>query len=76
MIKISKVLLDNLIVMTKTESNTYMESDTLSTKLELTSEELEKDLNSLLQCDRIKMIDDKIYLAEHYKDEYLSLIHI
>jgi len=71
MIKISKVLLDNLIVMTKTESNTYMESDTLSTKLELTSEELEKDLNSLLQCDRIKMIDDKIYLAEHYKDEYI-----
>jgi ATP-dependent exoDNAse (exonuclease V) alpha subunit len=70
-IKISKVLLDNLIGMTKTESSTYMESDTLLTKFELTSEELEKDLNSLLKSDRVKVFDNKIYLAEHYKYEYI-----
>lgn len=71
MIKISKVLLDNLIGMTKTESSSYIESDTLCSKLEWTPEELENDLNSLLQCDRVKVFDNKIYLAEHYKYEYI-----
>ena len=71
MIKISKVLLDNLIEMTKNDSSSYMESDTLCSKLEWTPEKLENDLNSLLQYDRVKVFDNKIYLAEHYKYEYI-----
>jgi ATP-dependent exoDNAse (exonuclease V) alpha subunit len=70
-IKISKVLLDNLIEMTKNDSSSYMESDTLCSKLEWTPEKLENDLNSLLQYDRVKVFDNKIYLAEHYKYEYI-----
>jgi len=70
-IKISKVLLEQIEKMTKTESSTFMESDTLCSKLEWTPEELENDLNSLLQCDRVKVFDNKIYLAEHYKYEYI-----
>jgi len=48
-----------------------MESDTLCSKLEWTPEKLENDLNSLLQYDRVKVFDNKIYLAEHYKYEYI-----
>jgi len=70
-IKISKVLLENLEKMTKIDSGSYIESDTLGRELELTSEELENDLNSLLQYDRVKVFDNKIYLAEHYKYEYI-----
>jgi ATP-dependent exoDNAse (exonuclease V) alpha subunit len=70
-IKISKVLLDNLIEMTKNDSSSYMESDILCSKLEWTPEKLENDLNSLLQYDRVKVFDNKIYLAEHYKYEYI-----
>ncbi|MCF8002294.1 MAG: AAA family ATPase, partial [Halanaerobiales bacterium] len=46
-------------------------SDTLSREFEFTPEELENDLNSLLQYDRVKVLDNKIYLAEHYKYEYI-----
>jgi len=70
-IKISKVLLENLEKMTKIDSGSYMESDTLSRKLEWAPEKLENDLNSLLQYDRVKVFDNKIYLAEHYKYEYI-----
>lgn len=57
--------------MTKNDSSSYMESDTLCSKLEWTPEKLENDLNSLLQYDRVKVFDNKIYLAEHYKYEYI-----
>ncbi|SDJ32090.1 MULTISPECIES: AAA family ATPase [Halanaerobium] len=69
MIKISKVLLDNLIGMTEIDSSSYMKFDGLCSKLDFSPEDLEADLNSLLKDNRIKMIDDKIYLAEHHKDE-------
>ena len=57
--------------MTKIDSSSYMNSDTLCSELEWTHEELENDLNSLLQYDRVKVFDNKIYLAEHYKYEYI-----
>jgi len=57
--------------MTKIDSSSYINSDTLCSELEWTHEELENDLNSLLQYDRVKVLDNKIYLAEHYKYEYI-----
>jgi len=68
---LSKFLLENLEKMTKIDSSSYMNSDTLCSELEWTHEELENDLNSLLQYDRVKVFDNKIYLAEHYKYEYI-----
>ncbi|MFW5795550.1 MAG: hypothetical protein ACOCV1_08725, partial [Bacillota bacterium] len=46
-----------------------MKLDTLCSELDFSPEDLEDDLNRLLKYDRIKMIDYKIYLTEHYKDE-------
>ena len=67
----SKVLLEDIEKMTQIDSSSYMEFDTLCSELELPPKELEEELNSLLKYDRIKVIDDKVYLAEHYKDEHI-----
>jgi ATP-dependent exoDNAse (exonuclease V) alpha subunit len=68
---LSKVLLEDIEKMTQIDSSSYMEFDTLCSELELPPKELEEELNSLLKYDRIKVIDDKVYLAEHYKDEHI-----
>lgn len=69
MIKISKVALEKIEYLTEIDSSSYVKLDTLCSKLDFSPEDLEADLNSLLKDNRIKMIDDKIYLAEHHKDE-------
>jgi len=63
------VALEKIEYLTEIDSSSYVKLDTLCSKLDFSPEDLEADLNSLLKDNRIKMIDDKIYLVEHYKNE-------